>query len=171
MANSIQKVNTLTWRQESANATTSSYTADVGQLSYQSDYTGGNASLTGTFNELYHITGRMSSGGTGNYNLQSIPQSIFGYQVNKTFVNVRTFDIKNNSTASGANLYLNVTSSSGFKEPFGYPTGQIRIGPKSVLSVNDFFRGWDVDTNNRHIRLVDGGSGVSYEMVIVGCSG
>lgn len=171
MSNSFSKNVAIGWRLESAGSNLITFIADNGQLSYNATYSGGYVYQTGVYNDIYHTTGTMSSGGTGNLNLQSLSQSVFGYTINKNLVNIRSFDIKNTSTRSGANLYIDVSSSSGFKEAFGYPTGLIRLGPSSNYSVNDYFRGWDVTSNAKHIRLIDGGSGVSYEMVIMGCSG
>jgi hypothetical protein len=114
----------------------------------------------------------MSSGGTGNYNLAALTQVILGYPVSKSFSTVKGVSIKNYSTASGADININVSSSSGFKEAFGYPTGNLYVEARTDYARNTVFGSWPVSiTGPRQIQLIDRGSGASYEITVWGTTG
>ena len=169
MNTTISLVNTAGWNQtntEAGNANNSF--EDVGQISYQFEYATGNG--TGQVNEMFHDYVQLGSGATGNYDLSSLNQLLGSYTVNKSFTKVKGVAIKNYSAVSGYDIDINVSSSSGFKEPFGYPTGLMRLEAKTAVSRNSVFGGWDVSTA-KQIQLVDRGSGAIFEIAIWGITG
>ena len=155
------------WNQVSTDDNNSNNTiTDQGSLTYSKQYTSGTS--TGTVSQIFNKVGSLSSGGSGNFNLTGLQQSILGNTVIKSFSGVNSLTIQNRSTNPGYNISLNVFSSSGFRQPFGYTTGSIVIGPNSCVHVNTAGADWPVNTNSRQILLVDGGSGASYSMSIMG---
>ncbi len=169
MANNTNGIFSLTsqYQQRSTDPTNANNVVnDAGQLSYSYAYSSGLTS--GTVNEVYHKLETLGSGATGSFNLQALQQDLLGYTVSKAFTKVYSFAVKNHSGSSGYNISLNVVSTSGFKEPFGAPASGIRIGPQSILAKNDLFEGYNVGVNQRHFSIIDGGSGATYEIVILG---
>lgn len=158
---------TSSWNQVATDDNNASNTVtDAGQISYQKNYASG--STTGTVGQIFNHLGSLSSGGSGNFNLTGLQQSILGNTVTKTFTGVNSLTIVNRSTRPGFDFYVDVSSSSGFREPFGHTTGLMRVNPNSCIHVNSAGREWAVNANNRQILLVDGGSGASYSIAIGG---
>lgn len=155
------------WNQTSTDDNNSNNTVvDGGQLAYSKQY--GSGSTTGTVNQVFNQFGVLSSGGSGNFNLTGLQQSVFGTTINKSFTGVNSLTIVNRSTRPGFDFFVNVSSSSGFREPFGHTTGTMRIGPNSCIHVNSAGREWAVNANSRQILLVDAGSGASYGIALAG---
>lgn len=171
MNSTVQLSSSVGWTQTDASTVnTNNTSSDAGQISYQYDYLTGVG--TGRMNEVYHQYATLSSGGTGNYNLAALTQIVLGYGVVKTFTEVKGVAIKNYSNVSGANININVTSSSGFKQAFGYPTGELLVEAKTDYRRNSVFGSWPVSPSGpRQIQLVDKGSGASYEITIWGITG
>lgn len=171
MSSTIRLTRTTAWTQTAAEVgNTNNTTSDAGQMSYQYNYA--NGSGTGVINEVFHQYATLSSGGTGNYNLCALTQNLLGYSVNKSFTQIRGIDIKNYSTVSGYDIDINLSSSSGFKSAFGYPTGVIRLEANTEFTRNSVFGGWPVSTGGeRQIQLVDRGLGATYEISIWGTTG
>jgi hypothetical protein len=158
---------TSSWNQVATDDNNSANTvADVGQLSYQKIYTSG--STTGSVNQIFNQVGTLSSGGSGNFNLTGLQQSILGATVTKTFTGINSLTIQNRSTRPGFDININVSSSSGFREPFGHTTGVIRLSPNSCIHVNTAGREWAVNANSRQILLTDAGSGAAYSIALFG---
>lgn len=158
---------TSQWRQTSTDDNNAQNTVtDAGQLSYQKQYASGTTS--GTVNQIYNSVGSLSSGGALNFNLMALSQNILGNSFTKTFTGINSITIENRSTRPDYNFTINVSSSSGFKEPYGYPTGVITMGPNSCVHVNVSHRDWPVSTGARQILFTDGGSGAAYSMSIMG---
>lgn len=154
------------WTQREVDATNNNNSfQDVGILTYNYNYSSGAG--TGVINEVFHQVGTISSGANLNFSLTGLSQNVLGYTINKSISRVLSMTIKNHSTISGYNIDLRVNSASGFGEPFGYPTGSLRIGPQATVHINDLTRGYTVGSRH-HISLLDGGSGATYEMVILG---
>jgi hypothetical protein len=155
------------WTQTSTDSVNSNNVVrDAGQLTYNYTYPSGLTS--GTVSEVFHKLETLASGATSSFNLQSLTQNLLGYNVTKSFSKVYSIAIKNHSTASGCDITYNASSTSGFKEPFGAPASGIRIGPMSAIGKNDLFQGYTVGVNQRHFNIVDGGSGCTYEIAILG---
>ncbi len=158
---------TSAWNQISTDDNNTNNTVtDAGQLSYQKQYASG--TTTGTVNQVFNQFGVLSSGGSGNFNLTGLTQSIFSTTINRSFTGVNSLTIANRSTRPGFDFFVNVSSSSGFREPFGHTTGLMRIGPNSCIHVNSAGREWAVNANSRQILLVDAGSGASYGIAVAG---
>lgn len=140
--------------------------SDAGQISYQRTYNSG--VISGTVNEVFHKIAAMASGGTAHFNLTGLTQSLLGYDITKSFSSVNSITFKNHSTRSGADININVSASSGFKDFFGFPTGSIPLKAGSCVHHNVLAPEYPVDVNHCYIQLVDAGSGATYEMVIGG---
>jgi hypothetical protein len=171
MDTTISINNTVIWTQADTEAgNTNNVFSDAGQISYQFGYGTGNG--TGQVNEMFHDYAQLGSGATGNYNLASLSQQLGNYTLNKSFTKVKGVSIKNYSNVSGYDIDINVSSSSGFKEIFGYPTGSIRLEAKTAFERGSVFGGWAVSAGGpRQIQLVDRGSGATYEIAVWGITG
>lgn len=157
---------TSSWNQVSTDDAVSSNTiTDVGQVSYQRTYTSGTA--TGTVNQVFNQSSTLSSGGSGNFNLTGLSQSVLGINTIKSFTGINSITIQNRSTRAGFDININVSSSSGFKQPFGYPTGVINLKPGSCVHVNTI-QDWAVDANSKQLLLTDAGSGAAYSISLFG---
>lgn len=158
---------TSQYSQEFTDSTNANNTSsDAGQIAYQKTY--GSGTLTGTVNEVFHALATLPSGGTVDYNLSGLTQSILGYNVTKSFSSISSITFKNHSTRPGFDININVNSSSGFKELFGYPTGSMPLRAGTCIHHNSITPEYPVNSSNRHIQLVDAGSGATYEIVIGG---
>lgn len=171
MNTTVSLARTSSWQQTDTNAAnTRNVSSNEGQISYQYNYLTGNG--TGAVNEVYNQYVTLSSGGTGNYNLVALTQTILNRDVTKAFSVVKGLSIKNYSLRSGYDIDINVSSSSGFKSAFGYPTGLIRLEARTEYGRNTVFGGWPVSAGGeRQIQLVDRGSGATYEISIWGTTG
>lgn len=158
---------TSSWNQVSTDDAVSTNTiTDAGQVGYNKIYTSG--SSTGTVNQVFNQISTLSSGGSGNFNLTGLNQSIFGNNTVKSFTGINSITIQNRSTRLGFDININVTSPSGFKQPFGYPTGQIVLRPNSCFHVNTAAQDWPVSSGAKQILLVDAGSGAAYSLSLFG---
>lgn len=155
------------WNQVDTNDNNSANTVtDAGALNYQKQYASG--SNTGTVNQIFNQLGTLSSGGSGNFNLTGLQQSILGVTVNKSFTGINSLTVQNRSTRPGFDIHINVFSSSGFRQPFGYTTGLITLRPNSCIHVNTAGQDWPVNANSKQIALVDAGSGAAYTIALFG---
>jgi len=158
---------TSTWTQrETDSINANNIVTDAGQLAYSYAYSSGTGS--GTVNEVFHALARLGSGSGTGFNLQSAVQNYLGYSVSKTFTDVNSITIKNHSTISGYNFTVNVNSASGFREPFGYPTGSINIKAGDCLHRNTLITPFIVGTGSRYIGITDAGSGATFELIVLG---
>lgn len=158
---------TSSWNQVSTDdAVTSNTITDAGQLSYQRTYLSG--TNTGTVNQVFNQIATFSSGGTGNFNLTGLTQTILGNNTIKSFTGINSITIQNRSTRPGFDISINVSSSSGFKQPFGYPTGVIVLKPGSCIHSNIVAQDWPVNANSKQLLLTDAGSGAAYSISLFG---
>lgn len=158
-----------TWNETVTNSgnTTNSF-SDEGIMNMQRTFSNGTGS--GSVNQQYHEYRTLASGQSRNYDLRSVTGLVFNSVVAKTFTNVRSIGIKNYSTLTGQNVTVNVTSVSGFGEPFGYPAQNITLTPNSFIGNCSPF-GWGVNSGDCQILLSNPSTGnVSYEIVIGGLS-
>jgi hypothetical protein len=157
------------WNEEVINSgnPTNSF-KDEGNSNLQRTFDNGTGS--GNINQQYHEYRTLTSGQSRNYDLRNVTGLVFNSVVNKTFTNVRSLYIKNYSTLTGQNVTVNVTSVSGFGEPFGYPAQNIALTPNSFIGNCSPF-GWGVNSGDCQILLSNPSTGsVSYEIVIGGLS-
>lgn len=141
---------------------------DAGQLTYTKQYISG--SSTGTINQVFNQLSTLSSGSSLNLNLTGLTQSILGNSVIKSFTGICSLTMRNLSTNPGYHININLTSSSGFKDIFGGPTGVIVLNPNSAIHINTAGSPYVVNTNSKHILIQDGGSGATFELSILGRS-
>jgi hypothetical protein len=162
-----QLIITSSWTQTSVDdVVTSNTVEDAGQLSYQRTYLSGTA--TGTVSQIFNQVSTLASGGSGNFNLTGLVQNILGNNTIKSFTGINSITIQNRSTRPGFDININVSSSSGFKQPFGYPTGVIVLKPGSCIHANTAAQDWPVGATSKQLLLNDGGSGAAYSISLYG---
>ncbi len=158
---------TSAWNQVSTDDAISTNTVtDAGQVSYTKIYTSG--TNTGTVNQVFNQVATLSSGGNVNLNLSSLTQSVLGNTTIKSFTGINSITIQNRSTRPGFDFSINVSSSSGFKQPFGYPTGVINLKPGSCVHSNIVAEDWPIGATSRQLLLTDAGSGAAYSVSLFG---
>lgn len=149
----------------------------------KSDLTFTNGDGTGQINMGSAISGNLPSGGVTSYDFTSFPKAVFGSSINLDFSSgIKGITVVNNyniPTGSGgipmavADLpYINVnaTGSNAFTELFNGESGNIKINPQGSWTFVDFV-GRFPTASNKLVHLVDSGSGVPYEITIIGVTG
>ncbi len=158
----------LNWSQIDDQSLT--HIADIGSVSTDNALT--NGSGDSLCNMLWHDVITLPSGGTYTINLQSLTRVVFGSNVAVGFENVKCIAVKNQDTNIGAYLTVTASGADGFTSIFDGSTGKAPVHPKCSIVFPNIVRGWTVSPTNRKFYLNDiGGSGVTIEVSVIGCSG
>ena len=122
-------------------------------------------------------SGFLPSGGTVNFDLKSMFKTIYHTGMNINFTGIRGFMVTNTYNAptgmvGSAIPYFNMraTGLDGFSGLFNGGSGNVKVRAKSTWALTDYVA-VPTNTTNKQISLIDSGSGVPYEMVVVGVTG
>jgi len=154
---------------------------------------------TGQVNMGIALSGSLPSGGTLGFDFSALEKPVFGKSMSVGFAQrnistptagsgnrVRSITIVNRWNGSGNNgfagleptnlPYLTVAAigGSGFSGLFNGESGNIRIRPHSSWSFTDYIGVYPIMSGapeQYSLTLIDSGSGVPYEMVVVGVTG
>ena len=142
-----------------------------------------NGTGTGQANYGASTTGFLPSGGTLVHDLTAFNKSVFGSTVTLDFANIKGVVITANwGGPSGTgipagyplsqmpHLTINTAGTDGFTDLLNGQDGYIKVGHKSSWSLVDF-TGIPTSSSQKKINLVDSGSGIAYEMIVVGLTG
>ena len=142
-----------------------------------------NGTGTGQANYGASTTGFLPSGGTLVHDLTAFNKSVFGSTVTLDFANIKGVVITANwGGPSGTgipagyplsqmpHLTINTAGTDGFTDLLNGQDGYIKVGHRSSWSLVDF-TGIPTSSSQKKINLVDSGSGIAYEMIVVGLTG
>lgn len=149
---------------------TLTHIADIGSVATDNHLTTGSGDEL--CNMLWHDVITLPSGGTQAINLQSLTRTIFSKTVVVGFENVKCIAIKNQNENTGAYLTITASGADGFTSMFDGSTGKVPCHPKCSIVFPNVLKGWTISVTNRTFYLNDiGGSGVTVEIAVIGCSG
>ena len=114
------------------------------------------------------ITGVLPSGGTVEFDLQTISQATFNATQNISFSGVKHFSVYNDSTTEGYDFTITATGTNAFTNIFNGGSGNLIVKPYSSFSYNDVHTGTVVSSTNKSFELNDQGSGVNYKIMVLG---
>ena len=130
-----------------------------------------------------YTSGYLPSGGTLVHDITSLTKPVFGSNVSINFTNVKGVVITANwGGPSGTgipagyplsqmpHLTINTAGTDGFTDLLNGQDGYIKVGHRSSWSLVDF-TGIPTSSSQKKINLVDSGSGIAYEMIVVGLPG
>ena len=136
-----------------------------------------------------YTSGYLPSGGTIVHDITSLTKPVFGSSVSINFTNVKGVVITANWSgppASGSalgtgipadfptykvpHLTINTAGTDGFTDLLNGQDGYIKVGHNGSWSLVDF-TGIPTSSAQKKINLVDSGSGIAYEMIVVGVTG
>tara|TARA_R110002020_G_scaffold236086_1_gene448383 strand:+ start:353 stop:898 length:546 start_codon:yes stop_codon:yes gene_type:complete len=142
-----------------------------------------NGTGTGQANYGASTTGFLPSGGKVVHDFTSFSKSVFGSTVNLNFTNIKGVVVTANwggpsgtGIASGYPLihmpYLNIASTgvNGFSGLFNGGSGNLKVTHEGSWSLVDFI-GIPTASDSKEFTLIDSGSGIAYEMIVVGLTG
>ena len=142
-----------------------------------------NGTGTGQANYGASTTGFLPSGGTLVHDLTAFNKSVFGSTVTLDFANIKGVVITANwGGPSGTgipagyplsqmpHLTINTAGTDGFTDLLNGQDGYIKVGHRSSWSLVDF-TGIPTSSSQKKINLVDSGSGIAYEMIVVVLTG
>jgi len=118
-------------------------------------------------------TGLLPSGGSISIDLQSITKHLFNTGINVNFSDVKGVIFTNSSTTDSATPpYFNIVASGvdGFSGLFNSGSGDIRLRPQSTWSLTNY-QGISTGPTDKKVSLIDSGSGIGYEFLVVGVTG
>lgn len=159
----------------------------------------GHGNYTGQVNMGIAISGSLPSGGTLGFDFSALEKPMFGKSISVGFAQsytstptagsgnrVRSITIVNKWNGSGNDgfsglepsglPYLTVAAigGSGFSGLFNGGSGNIKIRPHSSWSFTDYIGVYPIKSGTPEqyaLTLIDSGSGVPYEMIVVGVTG
>ena len=142
-----------------------------------SNITFSNGTGIGNINFGVNRSGSLSSGGTETFDLKSLFKSVYNTGIDVNFTGIRgllvtnTYDAPTGMVASNI-PYFNVVASglNGLSGLFNGGSGNVKVRAKSTWVLTDYVA-IPTNTTNRQISLIDSGSGVPYEMIIIGVTG
>ena len=145
----------------------------------------GNGTGMGQINMAVKQSGYLPSGQTQSVDMSSFPKRLFNTSFNLDFTsgNVKGFIITNTNAAptglSGTGMidtstvpYINIlaTGTDGFSGLFNGGSGNVKIRPQSTWGLTNIV-GIVPTSTNKTISIRDSGSGVPYELLVVGVTG
>lgn len=144
---------------------------------YGDSLTFGNGTGIGSINFGVRETGYLVSGGTGYFDLTSMYKTIFNTSLNIGFSGVKGIIVTNTYNPTGIAVasdipYFNIraTGLEGLSGLFNDGSGNIKVRPQSTWALTDYV-GVSTNTVNKQISLIDSGSGVPYELIVIGVTG
>ena len=142
-----------------------------------------NGTGTGMVTMGASTTGFLPSGGTLVHDLTAFNKSVFGSTVTLDFTNIKGVVITaswGGPSGTGIpagyplsqvpHLTINTAGTDGFTDLLNGQDGYIKVGHRSSWSLVDF-TGIPTSASQKKINLVDSGSGIAYEMIVVGLTG
>ena len=148
-----------------------------------------NGTGTGMVTMGAYTSGYLPSGGTVVHDITSLSKPIFSSNISINFTNVKGVAITANWSgppASGSalgtgipadfpsykvpHLTMNTAGTDGFTDLLNGQDGYIKVGHNGSWSLVDF-TGIPTSSSQKKINLVDSGSGIAYEMIVVGVTG
>jgi hypothetical protein len=144
--------------------------SDIGQV------TQSNALTDGTGNRqadaIWHDVRTLPSGSSESFNLTSLTRTLFEQEGSMSFVNVKGLIVKNRSEDVGEYLAIYATGATAFDEPFLGGSGNLPIHPLCSLPLLNYIEGWDVDSSNRTITILNRSTqSIDYEIAVIGVTG
>lgn len=122
---------------------------------------------TGQLNTIWHDLRTLPSGGSEVLDLFNLTRSLFESSFSVSFSGGKIRGITIENINSGV-IAVGGSGASAFDIPFGGATG-IPVNGQSTFLQSHTLEGWDVDSDNRHIQVLDtGGLGSRYRISIVG---
>ena len=151
---------------------------EMASIGYYGDrLTFGNGTGIGSINFGVRETGYLVSGETLYFDLTSMYKTIFNTSLNINFSDVKGAIVTNTYNPTGIELasdmpYFNIraTGLEGLSGLFNGGSGNIKLRPQSTWTLTDYV-GVSTNTVNKKISLIDSGSGVPYELIVIGVTG
>lgn len=139
-----------------------------------------NGTGTGQCNFGAQATGVLASGGKTVFDLTAFITNVFDNSININFSGVNAITVANtwqgpnnsgfvNASDMGT-LVIATTGSNGWTNLFNGGTGNISLDPYGTLS-SVSFTGYPVSSSNKELTLIDQGSGVAFEVTVIGNTG
>lgn len=144
---------------------------DIGTVQSELNLT--NGSGDDNINLIYHKEATLTAGATEFFTLANLPFDVFNDTFPISFSGgvVKGLIVRNTSENRGAYLRVAFTGVAAFDDYFDGNT-ICTIWPKCSHSQANTYDGWLIDGSNHEFAIIDAaGSGVSYELCIVGTSG
>ena len=138
-----------------------------------------NGTGIGEINLGVKTTGYLASGGTTYFDITEMPKEIFYGSITGNFtLGVKAFITTNlwlppsSGITAGELPYFTIqaTGTNAFTNLFSNGSGNINVTPQSTWGVTNYV-GFFPNENNKLFSFVDSGSGVPYELLIVGVTG
>lgn len=124
--------------------------------------------------KIWHDTRSLASGAHDDLNLGALAQSLFGGTVTIALAKVKLIVVIHRGTAAGEKLVVGGATSQAFAAPFGgSATGQVEVGPDSLLVLSQRKDGWAVGAGTADLLRIGNPASaapVTYSVVIVGTS-
>jgi len=102
------------------------------------------------------------------YELDQLPQDLFGTTVSIAMAKVKAMLIANTSTTSGGYLLVGGAPGDAWKEPFGAAGEQIKIPPGGCLLLINPESGWDVTAGATDLKIAAAATAATFDMAILG---
>lgn len=138
----------------------------------------GNGTGLGEINLGIKSTGFLPAGGDITFDIAAMPKEIFYGSITGNFINIKGLILTNTQTVPsfGATAQslpyftIRATGTNAFTNLFNGGSGNVNVTPQSTWSHTNLL-GTAVTSTNRYFSLLDSGSGVPYELAIVGVTG
>ena len=126
----------------------------------------------GEANIAWHTIQTLASGGVHNYDLHDLSFEVYNNSFSVSFSGsyIKGFIVKNNAEDSDCDIAISCTGVNIFNDPCNFGDAEFVVKRSSALLWTNT-DGWYIDGNNRYFSIKDYGSGVNYELGIIGISG
>jgi len=166
IVNATHRVNSLfvSTKQEETNLR--NIVSDNGQVFVNQILSHGNGPFE--IDQLFHDFINLTSDGTNLvYDLTGVDDLIFSNIITKAFSYVKSLTIQN---FSEDDLILATNDPLFFSAPFGYPSNDITISQHSILHVDNYTTGWEVQTTqDRYIEFINSnGQELNFKFLVTG---
>lgn len=129
---------------------------------------------TGSLNINYGVysSGFVQPGDKQVFDLYSFTKDTFNGQTSVRFSKLKSIVVSNNQTGYGYDLNIHATGSNALTGIFNGGSGNNIIKPYGVYQYSDLISGMNISATHRYLTIRDVfGSGINYEVVVVGITG